>query len=141
MCVWRSTFVHVQIYLVTSSDSVECCRRSLVLCPSDEIILAHIVFSCSSGECADKPRDPGLVSLGSEGLLCIGGEGGDLGTQGLLALGLRGSYVLEGGPRDPGLVSLGPEGLLCIGGEGGRGGGVVFVLAIYGVLFNSEPLG
>ena len=38
-------------------------------CPSDEIILAHIVFSCSSGECADKPRDPGLVvALGSEGL-------------------------------------------------------------------------
>ena len=67
--------VYVRI-IVTSSDSVECCRRSLVLCPSDEIILAHIVFSCSSGQCADKPRDPGLVSLGSEGLLCIGGEEG-----------------------------------------------------------------
>ena len=73
VCVWRSTFVHIQIYLVTSSDSVECCLRIWDLCPSDEIILAHIVFSCSSGECADKPRDPGLVSLGPEGLLRIGG--------------------------------------------------------------------
>ena len=67
---------NILVYLVTSSDSVEGCRRSLVLCPSDEIILAHIVFSCSSGQCADKPRDPGLVSLGPEGLLCIGGEDG-----------------------------------------------------------------
>ena len=57
----------------------------LVLCPSDEIILAHIVFSCSSGQCADKPRDPGLVSLGSEGLLCIGGEEG--GGEGCVCLG------------------------------------------------------